>query len=68
MVKGYEGNRMNNPVYKQLTFSGVNDLYLHPLYGARTLESIKYMDEVARTPKAKPVTYYGHVEHRNVFA
>lgn len=43
--------------YKRLTFDGVNDLYQHPLYGARTLEDIADMDEIAKRPKAKQVVY-----------
>ena len=42
---------------KRLTFNGVDDLYQHPLYGARTLENIAYMDEVAKRPKAKQIVY-----------
>jgi hypothetical protein len=42
---------------KRLTFDSINDLYLHPLYGARTLENIAYMEEVAKQPKVKPVVY-----------
>lgn len=32
------------PHWKRLTFDGVNDLYQHPIYGARTLENIAEMD------------------------
>lgn len=41
--------------YKRLTFDGVNDLYLHPTFGARTLQNIAEMEEVRRNlPPPKP--------------
>ncbi len=47
--------------YKRLTFDGVNDLYRHPLYGARTLENIAEMEKLASVKKTKeeacPYTY-----------
>lgn len=44
--------------YRRLTFNGDDDLYLHPVYGARTLENIKYMDEVSRTPIKETINRY----------
>lgn len=39
---------------KRLTFNGINDLYQHPLYGARTLENIAEMDALrAKLPVKK---------------
>ena len=47
---------------QRLTFDGVNDLYLHGLYGARTLEEIKYMDSVAKNPPVEKLYDYSYVE------
>jgi len=46
----------------RLTFDGIDDLYLHPLYGARTLENIAHMDAVARRPKKVEQPKYAYVE------
>jgi hypothetical protein len=50
-------------IYKRLTFDGVNDLYQHTLYGARTLADIARMDALAIAPKPTTVRQYdGYVE------
>lgn len=33
---------------QRLTFDGINDLYLHPLYGARTIENCIALDDLKR--------------------
>ena len=50
------------PKYKCLEPGVVNPLYLHPLYGARTLEDIAEMDKIASAPKPAPATRRAYVE------
>jgi hypothetical protein len=51
-----------NMKHKRLTFDGVNDLYQHPLYGARTLADIERMNVLACAPKPTPKIQYSYVE------
>lgn len=44
---------------KQLTFCGVNDLYQHPTFGARTLENIAEMQKLS-IPKQSPAAPLVH--------
>lgn len=41
---------------QRLTFDSINDLYLHPLYGARTIENCIELDAVKR-PLYRPSPY-----------
>lgn len=38
MFSGAENAYLERKPLKRLTFYGINDLYLHPLYGARTVQ------------------------------
>lgn len=46
--------------YKRLSY----DLYLHPLYGARTLEDIERMETLAKQPKP-PIVKHSEVHCSN---
>ncbi len=47
-----------HPSLKRLTFDGINDLYCHPLYGARTLTDCIRMEQIAIDFRNKPSVLY----------
>ena len=41
--------------YERLTFTGNDDLFRHPIFGARTLEHIKEMEQIKNSLKNIPI-------------
>lgn len=56
MLTEVEQSYLTKRPMKRLTFDGINDLYLHPLYGARTIGNCIELDGLKR-PASNPSTY-----------
>lgn len=54
MISPEEQEYVDKKRMKRLTFDNYNDLYNHPVYGARTIEECQYMDNIAANPPPKP--------------